>query len=377
MKNSKRRSKSILVTVIAILVIFNSFIYAGNGDDPYNTPAYPNVGAGEQFNYSHDEMVSGEDQEVTVVNGELTANVQVTFLNGQKPTYERNEVVPLRFTVSSISGKGDGADGLGGIKDVLLWLYSSPADVVGSKLAQSHEVVGGALIDATQQDSFADLNDGESFTFDYNYTVPADAVSGSTYYIYFQLFDYGMFAWGPNEEYYPLGQWMHAETVNGSVPFIVVVPTPPNPNPPIVLPPEQTFTVTAVSDPAGVASFVGTGEGFENGSDYRVYYSILDDTYEFVGWADGKSAEGTIDNANVELVALFEKIEVPVIEEVIDEELPEEIVVDEVIPEDVILDEVVPEDVPVALPETGGVTAEAISLFGSALVVLGVALRRK
>lgn len=71
------------------------------------------------------------------------------------------------------------------------------------------------------------------------------------------------------------------------------IPTPPNP---------VTYTVTAVSNPVGVATFIGTGAGFGLGSNYAVYYNLIDDNYVFTGWTGVSS--GTI-TGNVNLIANF------------------------------------------------------------------------
>lgn len=144
--------------------------------------------------------------------------------------------------------------------------------------------------------------------------------------------------------------------------------------------------MTAVSDPAGVADFTGTGSTFTFGSSFNVNYTNVTDGYTFIGW--NLEPSGTI-TGNVALIASFELIE--------DEPVPEEPIPEEPIPEDppvepeviieefpdeeiaeVILDEDIAEDLPDEdLPEAGGIPLAVNLVSGGMIAGLGGMIRRK
>lgn len=154
---------------------------------------------------------------------------------------------------------------------------------------------------------------------------------------------------------------INSGTISGNVQLVANferIPTPP---------PAVTYTVSAISNPVGVASFIGTGNSFVSGQNYAVYYNLLDSDYEFTGWTG--VSEGII-SGNVELVANFKLKEVPPVtpppaeeEPILDEEVAEEILVIENIEEE-------------KLPEAGGIPLMAFSLFGGALAGAGLKLRK-
>ncbi len=195
-------------------------------------------------------------------------------------------------------------------------------------------------------------------------------------------------------EYYE-GQVSITET--GDVDFSVS-DRPSTPPPSVVY-----YTVSAVSDPAGVADFTGTGGGFTFGSSYDVNYINVSDGYTFIGW--NLEPSGTI-SGNVNLIASFELIEDEEIPEDVPkqpentpvdepeiiipvEEIPEEIPVVELIEEvvdefpdeeiaEVILDEEIAEEFPdEELPEAGGIPLAVNMVVGGLVAGIGGALRKK
>lgn len=125
------------------------------------------------------------------------------------------------------------------------------------------------------------------------------------------------------------------------------------------------YDVTAISQPAGVATFTGQGQ-FINGDSFRVEVATFMDGYEFVRW-DTVNA-GVMDGADVEVLAVFEEI------------TEEELVVEEepvVEPEEVLDEESLPEEQPEALPETSGIPLAGFVGLGSMISGLGLMIRRK
>ncbi len=68
----------------------------------------------------------------------------------------------------------------------------------------------------------------------------------------------------------------------------------------------KVYNVSATSNPAGIASFTGELSEVLDGAAYNVEYVMDDANYEFTGWTGTPS--GTIDGANVELVANFKYV---------------------------------------------------------------------
>lgn len=182
------------------------------------------------------------------------------------------------------------------------------------------------------------------------------------------------------------------------------------------------YTVTAVSNPAGVAGFTGTGTGFGFGSSYNVSFFDVSPGYQFVGWNQAPS--GTI-TGNVSLIANFELVTYSVTAVAIPEGaatflgertglrdgadyrvvifeiadgyefvewlVPNSGVIDgvdvEVVAvfqpvEDIILDEEIAEEIidelpDEELPEAGGIPLPVNILFGSAVSAIGAFMKRK
>lgn len=437
MKKLGTFQKKLMVAMLAVFIITNSFIFATTGDDPHDTPWYPSQDNGQDYNYNYD-IESGD--------GALLGHVVVNPEGGQKATYKPGDEVFYSFTISSSVGDGDGANGNGGIKDLLLYMFTNSGDPIGSEFGRFPDGYGSL----DNVNDLIDLSDGGQITTPiFKYTVP-EADPGSTLYLYFTLYDYGMFTKLYDEDLpsenmesfqslsvstnlkQPL--WMHTETARGEIPFtiadeetiqytitastnpvgvtasftglgtydpgytynvnlssydtanwnftgfsqsqtgtltsninLVANFTPRTTPPPVVV----TYKVTATSQPAGVATFVGTSDALENGSSYKVYYDITDNNYEFVEWIG--LSEGTINNADVALIAVFKEKEIIIPPTVI----PEEPVVTEPA---IILDEEVAEEVTaenVELPETGGIPLELVSLMGATFIGIGTKIRKK
>lgn len=66
----------------------------------------------------------------------------------------------------------------------------------------------------------------------------------------------------------------------------------------------NTYTVTAVSVPAGVADFTGTGSHL-HGANYEVAYENVATNYTFTGWGEVPNT-GSVNAGDVEVVAYFE-----------------------------------------------------------------------
>lgn len=102
----------------------------------------------------------------------------------------------------------------------------------------------------------------------------------------------------------------------------------------IIIEPDELYTVRVSSEPAGVATFIGYGTGFSDGSPYQVSISQLTEGYEFVGWQGASS--GTVNGADVNIIAKFN-----LIEEVVNEPIAEDLgdlegnLVDEKTPQEV------------------------------------------
>lgn len=417
MKRTNKTLKTLFATILSVLIISSSFVFAANYDDPHETPAYPNVDAGNMYNYTYD---------VETHEGILTGEVTAEITSGAKSIYNPGDEVEITFTVKSLDGMGDKSDGSGGIKDILLYVYSDESDLLGSEVVRFPDY-DKVLVTTTDDGDLLDLANGAQQAYTYLFKIPTSAVPGTTYKLFFQLYDYGMFYDYSEDSSQPSLVWQHAETDNGEIPFelaalpvthTVSVSTSPagvtasfagtgtfpegseysvslvsydsanwsftgwsqatsgtlmsdvsivaNFSPRTV--PPTTYEVTAVSQPAGVATFVGTGNGFTNGSNYKVYYNLLDDNYEFVEWIG--ASEGTINNANVALIAVFKEKEIVIPPTVVPEEPAE-------VPVEPILDEVVAQETPAELPATGGLPVEMFAGLGLALTALGVRVNKK
>ncbi len=112
-----------------------------------------------------------------------------------------------------------------------------------------------------------------------------------------------------------------------------------------------TFDVTAVSQPAGVATFAGTLAEAEDGTAYSVSVATVEEGFEFVEWLVAPS--GTIDGADVQVIAVFEEVEETILDEEVAEDIPDE-----------------------ELPEAGGIPTMAFSGLGLVVAAIGKKLRK-
>jgi LPXTG-motif cell wall-anchored protein len=145
---------------------------------------------------------------------------------------------------------------------------------------------------------------------------------------------------------------------------------------PVDPPAQYTLTVNVVGN-GTVPGFTGTNT-FSSGTNVNLEAVIGDpELTEFAGWSGAITASDlevvvTV-NGNIEVTATFEDI-------IEDEDIPED-TPDE--PEEEILDEELPESAPgedipdEPLPETGGVPASAMAIFGIAMTGLGFKIRKK